>query len=1101
MRQIDPISLTKFGVESIIVVQVDVGAVLNNYADKTYTDFVTTVEGRILELSGLDSVVGITGAGSSGSVTIKLDDSDGVLKGIFDSIDLHLRAVNILQWFRGISFANAYDIFNGVINSPIVWDQHERTLTITAVSKIEDGVFGFTAGDAPGSDIPAEAVGKSWPFVFGSVNDVPVSTFQHIPDLANLFNSRPFGFLRWRYGNEGLQEFADSQAFFYEAARLIQGAVQVEAAAVVAFINGDQTTANSLAAQGYQFRVSAQTQQLAGVQKLEDGDTKILTAQQTVLQAMIDYQNSNYYFNGSFDIPDWPLVQAGVSRLTVDIIGPYGVSVESKGGYSSNITMTGGYYFPKFQAITIVVGRQIPDANDLTYASGKYYAPGAQGIDRFNVSPGGAQYSGPSSLLNPASSSGMTPTSRVMTPVTSPTLYFSPGAVITADFHGGNANTSYLTNVVLQSYPPFPPLPALNIITAPLSTSQSSQQQLTGFTQPSFVDPDELPNILVASMAQMAIPPNVILPGQTTPAYVAGGCPSFIIPLVPTAIAPINVDGGTSIQVNFQAPISYYVAANNVAVTAVRSMYHNQLRTVPSKFYSISYQDLDPDGHFPSTVLSMGTPLSYINSAWSNDLFVWMQGPSLTIAGVMSWIVTNFTALTIVFHGTNTLLNSAANFMISDHKSISGALADLARCCLAAVWIAKGVVNVRPLDILGGAVDTFTENDIIIGSLNISIEPTENLITKVVASWYSRYYYKIFDDPYKTVFLGNYQKYGIHEEDIDYWMFTDPSLIYYSADWWLWRKGQSFKIVSFKTALNKLNIEAYDTVELNFAGNYASNGPVLGLVQKALYDSKDNTIEFEVLIQVPNGSMTAVTYTPSAFQNYTPIYEQDSSVGGGTIKNPLSVQGLKMSMVAGQLNTGSQTIDWGNDIIPPDFSISSLDVGGSQVSYPSSNIPNATFTTAVDTPSANAANLFGVTKITPAIPVASVPSGLNLSKLNPDEQLLAIIGTGIPCVIVSLDPTSITNPSQLGINDDGTVNYTGANLYIVNAFTKGLNNPYFYQITAKQMQLAITDTIPANTYTTLNVVKIMDIDLVTVLSLEYYIQLPIWLPAPVAPTS
>ena len=175
MRSIPANALTKLatthGTEPIIVIQVEWRDALTSkfYADKTNAN----VKGKILSISGLDEVVQVSGGGQSQQVTIVLDDTDFEIKTIFDNNDVHKKSVRIFQWFQGLSFADKFLIFKGQINSPIEWDEGQRTFTFTVINRIEDVEVGFSAEEGQFVSLPEDLIGRPWPLVFGTVINVP----------------------------------------------------------------------------------------------------------------------------------------------------------------------------------------------------------------------------------------------------------------------------------------------------------------------------------------------------------------------------------------------------------------------------------------------------------------------------------------------------------------------------------------------------------------------------------------------------------------------------------------------------------------------------------------------------------------------------------------------------------------------------------------------------------------------------------------------------------------------------------------------------------------------------------------------------------------
>jgi hypothetical protein len=149
------------------------------YADKAYPDF--GIDGRIIELSNLENVVNFYGGSSSQSLKVKLDDTDGQLKRIFDNVDIHKIPVWVKQWFGGLPYSEAFVIFEGELSSPIVWNEGDRTLAFDVVSKVEDVEVGFSAEEGNFNHIPQYLIGKAWPLCFGTVLDLPVLNLDKIP--------------------------------------------------------------------------------------------------------------------------------------------------------------------------------------------------------------------------------------------------------------------------------------------------------------------------------------------------------------------------------------------------------------------------------------------------------------------------------------------------------------------------------------------------------------------------------------------------------------------------------------------------------------------------------------------------------------------------------------------------------------------------------------------------------------------------------------------------------------------------------------------------------------------------------------------------------
>lgn len=175
MRNINDNALAEisrqYGLESVLIVRVWWFDAYYDYSDKT--DLGADVFGRVLEISGIDNVLGVDKSSTSSSVSVVLDDSDGQLKQIIDYRDIHKVKVQILQWFAGRPKSDAFVIFTGQINTPIEWSEGQRTLSFSVVNMIENRELGFSLEEGVMQGIPINVYGKAFPIVFGTALRVP----------------------------------------------------------------------------------------------------------------------------------------------------------------------------------------------------------------------------------------------------------------------------------------------------------------------------------------------------------------------------------------------------------------------------------------------------------------------------------------------------------------------------------------------------------------------------------------------------------------------------------------------------------------------------------------------------------------------------------------------------------------------------------------------------------------------------------------------------------------------------------------------------------------------------------------------------------------
>lgn len=181
MRTISSASLAKvtqqYGAEPINIVEIEWtdGAQRASYADRDLDG--GAIKGRITEISGLDFIIKVSDGSDSAEISITLSDVDGDLKNIIDTVDVHKRDVWVYQWFEGLLTSEKFLIFRGEINSPIIWNEGDRTLSFSVITKIEDAEIGFSIEEGQFEVPDPSLIGKAWPLKFGTTINVPALRF------------------------------------------------------------------------------------------------------------------------------------------------------------------------------------------------------------------------------------------------------------------------------------------------------------------------------------------------------------------------------------------------------------------------------------------------------------------------------------------------------------------------------------------------------------------------------------------------------------------------------------------------------------------------------------------------------------------------------------------------------------------------------------------------------------------------------------------------------------------------------------------------------------------------------------------------------------
>jgi hypothetical protein len=320
--------------------------------------------------------------------------------------------------------------------------------------------------------------------------------------------------------------------------------------------------------------------------------------------------------------------------------------------------------------------------------------------------------------------------------------------------------------------------------------------------------------------------------------------------------------------------IASIVPGTVLAVKAYKQMTgERRLVDVPTDLYTVSNQAY---GTVTAVQIVVDQPLSSIvDQGWSDDLYVTFQstvGPN--IVTILKYIIDTYTDLdwdaTSFNHVQTKLIPFPANFPILDRKNTITVLQEIAFQARCAIWISNGVFYLKYLPEEPTSADTITVSDLDADQgIQVELTSTEDIVTKMNVKWrmsWADLSDQDKDKAEKTIILRhNINKYGVQEQDYDFYIYNQPDIVYKCATFWLIRKSNTWKKIKFKTFLNKLNLETLDAVTLDFAATYVASTDVLATVEKATYNSANNCIDFECLVPVKAGTMTKYRfYWPAA---------------------------------------------------------------------------------------------------------------------------------------------------------------------------------------------------------------------------------------------
>jgi hypothetical protein len=326
-------------------------------------------------------------------------------------------------------------------------------------------------------------------------------------------------------------------------------------------------------------------------------------------------------------------------------------------------------------------------------------------------------------------------------------------------------------------------------------------------------------------------------------------------------------DSGATVTLAEDEPITYIasiVPGRVLAVKAYKQLIgQRRLVDVPTDLYTVTTKTY---GTVTADQVIVTRPLSSItDQGWSDDLYVTFEsGIGPDIVEILKYIIENYTDLTwdadSFGYVQEKLKPFPANFPILERKNVLEVLQEIAFQARCAIWIKNGVFYLKYLPEEPTPVDAITVSDIDAEKgIEVELTGTEDIVTKMVVKWRLSWA-ALSDQPQdtneKTIILRhNVSKYGTQEQEYDFYIYNQPDIIYKCATFWLIRKSNTWKRIKFTTFLNKLNLETFDAVTLNFASPYVANSIITAIVEKANYNSADNCVDFECLLPVGAGTM------------------------------------------------------------------------------------------------------------------------------------------------------------------------------------------------------------------------------------------------------
>ena len=318
------------------------------------------------------------------------------------------------------------------------------------------------------------------------------------------------------------------------------------------------------------------------------------------------------------------------------------------------------------------------------------------------------------------------------------------------------------------------------------------------------------------------------------------------------------IQAGTTVSIKTESPLIYILSIVPCEVHIVQAYRRVEnddvLVVVPNNWYTVKTTNI---GSYDITYIEVPIPISSQDETMQDDLYVTCTstiGPNTV--DIMEWLIGTYTDLSydpVTFADTKVKLeNYPSHFALLERKNVIQLLEEIAFQSRCAIWVSNKTFYLRYLSEEQTEQDTITESDIDAGTLELFTTDTEELVTKLIATWTDNY---ALNEKNTLILRHNIKKYGTREREIEFYIYNLPELVLKSATFWLIRFSNIWKNIRFKTYPHKMALETFDIVNFNFNQNFVADTAVKGMLTNVTYDSDAQVMNVEAWLPVKFGTM------------------------------------------------------------------------------------------------------------------------------------------------------------------------------------------------------------------------------------------------------
>lgn len=320
--------------------------------------------------------------------------------------------------------------------------------------------------------------------------------------------------------------------------------------------------------------------------------------------------------------------------------------------------------------------------------------------------------------------------------------------------------------------------------------------------------------------------------------------------------APIKweIPSGSDVMIDGQEENVAYIL-NNRAIGNLKEVLayrkvdgEDRLVNVPSSYFSLN-NVYDFKSEYMSAI-EFTTDLRLLNEEWdvSNIYVSFDVDTSLTVIQTIKEIIndySDFTADSDSFDPISTdFANIKPNLVIFNEQPTLQLARELAYQCGCGLYIDGSTVKLKDIYKQVDSTDvgvTLTNSEIDLDSLVLSQTPFLDVLTRAELTYNIDYN----DRTDKLILENNTSIYGKLIDTKEYSLFSKKHYVDLFGDFWLKRTSNVWKIIKFKTYINALALEPFDSFILSLSDNPFGLGDIICVVRALEYDTNTGKISIE----------------------------------------------------------------------------------------------------------------------------------------------------------------------------------------------------------------------------------------------------------------